>query len=157
MFLCKKIKYFFYDVKMAIGNLIKWFPIAIKDRDFDHYYIMQVLRFKINNTSKHIAEHQYYVGYERDVEIMDTCVRLIDKIQNEDYAVEYQDYYSFLRPKQEDNSEEYFNLYPNTYRKVSKRCDNKNLILLEMGAERHKKAIRILFRLMENNIEKWWD
>lgn len=159
MFLYYKIKHIFYNIKMAIGNLIKWFPIVIKDRDFDYYFIMNVLRFKINNTAKHINEHQNYVGFERDVERMYTCVRLIDKIQNEDYSTEYQEYYSFWHSELEDNSEEYFKTYPNTYRKVLKYCEksNKKLIILNISNERHQKAIRILFKLLENNIEKWWD
>jgi len=168
-----KIQDFFRNVKYYLINIIKWSPILWKDRDWDDYYIMDTLRFKIENTAKYIRKNKRYIGYERDVERMNLVVRLIDKFQDEFYNCEYQDYYksdfSFKRIKdselfemeseiKENNLLNYFEKYPNTYRKIYPNCDNEDIrIALKMGHHLHNKAKRILFTLIERNIEKWWD
>lgn len=159
MFALRRIRFSYYDVKESMLNLVKWFKLVIKDRDFDDYFILEALKFKIKNTSKYINKHKFYVGYERDVERMNLCVRLIDKIQSGYYETEYQEYCSFKDFTIEDNSEKYFIKYPNTLRKVRNDKNFGNLIslILDMGTERHNKAKRILFRLLEYNIEKWWN
>ena len=102
---------------------------------------------------------------------MNLVVRLIDKMQDEYYSCEYQDYYksdfrfekiensesSLLHSDVlEDNLEEYFEKYPNTYKLFPEHNENLK-IALRMGNHLHAKCKRILFKLLEQNIEKWWD
>ncbi len=42
-----KINNFFRSIKYGIKNLITWFPIIWKDRDWDHWYLYKILRFKL--------------------------------------------------------------------------------------------------------------
>lgn len=164
-----KIKELFYNVKYYIKNIIKWSPILWKDRDWDHYFIIDTLRFKIANTAKYIEKNKRYVGWERDVERMNLAVRLIDKMQEEYYSCEYQDYYKsnfwfedyendlkeLKFEATENNLKEYFKKYPKTYKLFSEETDLK--LALRMGNHLHNKCKRILFKLIEENIEKWWD
>lgn len=166
-----KLEDFFRNLKYYFKNIIKWSPILWKDRDWDHYYIVNTLRFKIENTAKYIAKNKRYIGYERDVERMNLVVKLIDKMQDEYYSCEYQDYYKSVfwfenceDPKLqelksesiENNLIEYFEKYPNTYKLFSN--ENKDLTTaLKIGNHLHCKCKRILFKLIEENIEKWWD
>lgn len=166
-----KIKDFFRNVKYYFKNIIKWSPILWKDRDWDDYYITNTLRFKIENTAKYIAKNNRYVGCERDVERMNLVVKLIDKFQDEYYSCEYQDYYKSVfwfkdsenpylyELKSEctdDNLIEYFEKYPNTYKLYSNEDENIKSAL-KIGHHLHAKCKRILFKLLEENIEKWWD
>jgi hypothetical protein len=164
-------KNFFRNLKYYFKNIIKWSPILWQDRDWDHNYIISALRFKIEKTAKYISENRRYVGYERDVERMNLVIRLIDKMQDEYYSCEYQDYYksdfrfekienselSLLHSDMlENNLEEYFKKYPNTYKLFPEHNENLK-IALRMGNHLHAKCKRILFKLLEQNIEKWWD
>lgn len=151
MIIFKRIKYFIGDLFDYIKNIIKWSPILWKDKNYDYFYILEVLKFKIENTSEYIEKHKRYIGFERDVERMNTCVRLIDKIQNQSYEFEC----SSLLGK---STEEYIEKYPLTYKSALKSIDKNNpCIAYKMCEIRHKKALRILFRLLEENIENWWD
>jgi len=165
-----KIKDFYYNIKGYIKNIIKWSPILWKDRNWDHYYIIDTLRFKIENTSKYIEKNKRYVGWERDVERMNLVIKLIDKFQEGYYSCEYQNYHkskfwfedcknpNFKQLKIEtieNNLNEYFKKYPNTYKLFFEDDDLK--IALKMGNHLHNKCKRILFKLIEKNIEKWWD
>lgn len=160
------------DIIIGVKNLIKWFPIVFKDRDWDSHYIFEVLKFKIKNTSKYIGEADRYVGCERDVEIMNTVVRLIDMVQNETYSMEYMDYETgefslekFQEYRNNQDYSKYFEKYPLIYKYVCETpkhkdvlnndCDNS--IALSMGMINHQRAKKILFKLLNEHIEKWWD
>jgi hypothetical protein len=58
---------------------------------------------------------------------MMTCVRLIDKIQNESY---YDGFYEL---------------------------DKRSSEALKMAIDKHNKAKRLLFKILEQKIEHWWD
>lgn len=176
------LPYLHKDLARGIKNLWKWFPLVWKDRDWDSHFIFETLKFKIENTAKYIKEKDRYVGCERDVEIMMTCVRLIEKIQDEYYDLEPMGYseekFTFKKIEGSESSEleietisenysDYFKKYSNVYRRalVSSRenkgwyynqVSNKTLAMW-MGNRNHVRAKKILFALMERNIEKWWD
>ena len=115
-------------IKYGIKNLYKWFWVIWKDRDWDHYYIFEVLKFKLENQSKHLIKYGYHENAEREAELLMTCVRLIDKIQNEKY---YDDYYDNNKPMTNE---------------MMDRCYTQ-----------HNKAKRLLFKIIEQKIEHWWD
>ena len=85
-------KHFHRDIAQGFRNLWKWLPIIWKDRDWDNHFTFEVLKFKIKNTAKYTEKKQKFVGWEKEVKYMRICETLIDRIQNEYYQMEYQDY-----------------------------------------------------------------
>ena len=166
-------KYLHKTIINGIKNLIKWFPIIWKDRNFDHFYIFNVLRFKIKNTADYVEKHDRYEGCELDVQKMRLCVKLIDLVNDEFYESEIQDYYKTKHTSKklpsgnyqfeseviEDNLDEYFKKYPNDFRRLSSDDlqYNKYLTATKMGMDRQIRANKILFNLIERNIFNWWD
>ena len=114
-------------IKHGVKNLYKWFWVIWKDRDWDHHYIFQVLKFKLEKQAKHLSERNWHESSKRDAELMMTCVRLINKLQNEEYY------------------DELYNL------------DEKSPETLQTVIDRHNKARRLLFKILEQRIEHWWD
>jgi hypothetical protein len=114
-------------IKYGVKNLYKWFRVIWNDRDWDHHYIFQVLKFKLEKQANHLAENGFHNNAQRDAELMMTCVRLIDKLQNEYY-------YDELCKSGVRSSEAV-----------------KNVIA------KHNKAKRLLFKIMNDRIEEWWD
>ncbi len=114
-------------IKYGVKNLYKWFWVIWKDRDWDHYYIFEILKFKLEKQAKHLGERDWHESSKRDAEIMMTCVRLIDKIQNESYFDELYD------------------------------SDQKSPEAIKIVIDRHNKAKRLLFKIMNDRIESWWD
>jgi hypothetical protein len=63
----------------------------------------------------------------------------------------------------ENNIDKYFALYPRTKNKVLSFDKYKTYLstdsgtALAMGVERHLKARKLLFKIMEERIEAWWD
>jgi len=78
-----------------------------------------------------MSEHMYNDGYhefsKQDADRMMLCVRLIEKVQNEDYMNELIN------------------------------DDEVTIEKIRAGQKKHDKAKRILFKLLDNYIERWWD
>lgn len=118
-----------------------------------------------------------YVGSERNVEIMNTIVRLIDKFQTEHYLHEYfnyldkdhtfvkiegTDFFEVKTKNVRDDLDEYFSKYPllknravnHEYYKKEPSSEN---LAISMGFVQHEKAKRLIFELLNRNVEKWWE
>lgn len=119
-------KYFPERFITGVKNLYKWFPIIWKDRNYDHDYIFVILKFKLENQAKQFIKSGHTESAEREAELMMTCVRLIDKIQNEYYFEEIYHY--------ETLTSEIVNQY----------------------MDKHNKAKRLLFKILNDKIETWW-
>ncbi len=69
-------------------NLLRWLPIIWQDEQWDYYYILEVLKHKLILTADHTRKHGYHVNSNYDADRMMLCVKLIEKVQNEDYLME---------------------------------------------------------------------
>ena len=112
-----------------IKNIIRWIPVLWDDRDGDYWYIFEILKTKLKFQSEHFRKYGYHESSERDAERMELCIRLIDRVQNE--------YYFDQLVKE-------------------KRAEFTDKDIKET-TDKHDKAKRILFKLLEQNIEGWWD
>lgn len=162
-----KIKQFF----RRIYNLYRWFPIIWKDQDWDHSFIFEILKFKLKNQAEYIGYHDRHMSAKRDAEIMMTCVRLIDRVQDEHYGREYFDYHKsklkFIDSESHpgsyemeiehisDNYKDYFNKYPRIYKQV--KTDDKHRTAYNIAKTNEERAHKLLFKILEENIRRWWD
>jgi hypothetical protein len=167
---------------VSVENLIRWFPIIWRDRDWDDHYIWEILKNKLRWQAKYIGDRDWHTRSEMDARRMRLCASLMDKIQSDFYQAEYMDYhessYNWL-PVEDSESvqldikteserfDEYFKKYPLVYKKI---LADKNLqvfciedenykqrIAMNIGRYNHKRARKLLFLIMEENIEGWWD
>jgi hypothetical protein len=176
-------RYYHKDFINGVKNLIRWFPTIWKDRDWDDHFIWELMIKKITFQAKYIGDRDFHTRAKRDAEIMMTCVRLMEKVKDEYYSAEYMDYheteYNFVEcdtpgykrletTELSERFDEYFRKYRSTMRKVVANPkvfdyieedykDKKSTLAMIIARENHSKARRILFTLMERNIEGWWD
>jgi len=119
-----KIKEYIRKIK----NLIRWAPIIWRDRDWDYYFIYEILKHKLTFTEKFIREKGAHMFNTKDADSILKAIDLIDKVQTEYYLDKY------LSEATEWTTEGMNN-----------------------AAKDHDKARRELFKHLSNNIEKWWD
>ena len=184
-------KHLHLDIIRGVKNLIRWFPTIWKDRDYDQFYIYELLRVKLENQAVYIATNDRHTRAQRDAEKMFLAARLI-MIQQEDlYEMEYMEYhesnFNFLDITDKDdipekykgskrleielvseNFDEYFKKYPRQYKKAvngelnifirhDNEIDNKKIYAMEIAHENQKRSRNLLFKLLNNDIERWWD
>jgi len=165
------------DIAQGIKNLWRWFPLVWKDRDWDDHFILEALKFKLKNTADYFQNKQRFVGWENEVRYIRICEVLIQRIQDDYYKMEHFDFFDFdldFVPTENnlyemkstttrDDLETYLLKYPRTKKAVignpkykSYQHGNKG-ISIAVGIERHLKARRLLFKIIEQRIEHWWD
>lgn len=94
----------FRSVKTGIKNLIKWFPIIWKDRDWDYYFIYAILHKKLNNMEKFYSSDKAWASDSKDVaeqikEAKVLCKRLMDE-----------DYINIVDKKKEEDKNKLFDI-----------------------------------------------
>ena len=118
----------------GIKNLWAWFPIIWKDRDWDGWFIYQIIEFKLTRQSKYIGKMDRHVRAQKDARDMLICSKLIAKVKDEYYELEYFDYHkSAIRYTKivgfddrvemdidlvYENFDSYFNKYPKWHSKA---------------------------------------
>lgn len=171
------------DVYRSIKNVIKWLPVIWKDRDWDDWYIFEILKTKLKHQAKYIGDRDRHTNAKYNSERMMLCVRLIEKIQDEFYSMEYMDYHvsnyhwddiedepdcKRLRIEEiSNNFNDYFLKYPLEYKRVINNPDKQMFrfesiddvqrIAMNISRNRQIRAKKILFTLLERHIECWWD
>lgn len=150
----------YYDLTYGVKNLIRWFKIVWKDRDYDANYILYALLFKIQKTRELTERNQRHVGYEVDVTNMRRCEVLIENLIEDDYTErcgfdhdrvkidwspvkegEFADHDMF----QMDNIHE----NPQTEEELAEIFKNARDLLKSEKSE--------LFTILDQNILQWWD
>jgi len=176
-------RYIHREIARGFKNIWYWFPVIWKDRHWDSHYIFDIMMHKIKAQSKYIGDRGIHTRAERDAEVMMTCVRLMKLVQDETYSSEYSDYHktkNWFEPADKEGYstwesrilEEDFDGYIKKYPLIEKRVmkgegifpldgedslEIKQRIAMNIGQINHNRARKLLFKLMEQNIEKWWD
>ena len=78
-----EIRFYLRNFISGIKNLIRWFPIIWKDRDWDDRFIWQIMIQKIKFQAQYIGKRDRHTRAKRDAEIMMTCVRLMERVKQE--------------------------------------------------------------------------
>lgn len=174
-------KYIYKHFKAGIKNIIYWFPVIWKDRNYDSHYIFEVLKHKLATQSDYIAKRDMHVMAQRDSRRMVICTKLIQLIQDDFYASEYSGYHktkNWFEPIEgsdastwksktlEENFSDYFNKYPLIHKRVLNgegvfnregREEDKQIIAMNISYINHQRAQTMLFNIIDKNISGWWD
>jgi hypothetical protein len=113
----------------SIKKLWRWIPIIWDDRDWDYWYILEILKQKLIDTEVRIRDNSNHVNSDIDASKIRTAIRLIERVQ-EDYYI--QEYYDTV-------------------------ADQFSMTEVKKAISKQAKAQRILFKFLDYNIQNWWD
>ena len=162
------MKKIYYNIYYGIINLINYFPIIWKDRGYDYYFIYQLLQHKLKLTSKNLQKYGNFVNSEREVEVLNTIIKLIEREQTSYYDLESQKYYTekiIINSKKilefeliNDNSEEYFKKHKSAYKKIKNKYPNvsNKKLCIYLLIDRENKCKNLIWDLLKYNINKFW-
>ena len=156
-------------------NIIKWTPTLFKDRDWDQYHIYTILQKKIEFQRKEIVYANRSTRVWQDNRDMTIILNLLERVKDGYYESEHTDYYEMKVETipVEDNPnlkemkfevlseryDEYLNKYKSSVRKVLKEegeLDKETLCML-VARHNQEKARKLLFNILNEKIEGWWD
>jgi hypothetical protein len=163
------------NVKNGLINFWTWKSVIWKDKHWDDYYIFEVIKHKLILQRKWLVtanRHTSIPQTNRDITI---CLNLIERIQEEYYGMEYMDYFvsNFNWIDFDENSKElviddisntaddYFNLHRSTVKKCLKKnrdlLFDKKRLAMAVSIENQKKCQALLFKILNERINTFWD
>jgi hypothetical protein len=74
-----------YELSQGVKNLIRWFPVIWKDRDYDHFFIYYLLREKLKQMEDFQLNHGHCVSHKEISHKIKICRILLDRLINDDY------------------------------------------------------------------------
>jgi hypothetical protein len=170
----KRLHWKIRNFLIGCKNIIKWTPTLFKDRDWDQYHIYTILQKKIEFQRKEIVYANRSTTVWQDNRDMTIILNLLQRVKNGFYENEHIDYYesnvefipvegtNLKEMKFEVLSErydEYLNKYKSSVRKVLKKegeLDKETLCIL-VARHNQEKARKLLFNILNERIEGWWD
>ena len=175
-------KYYHTEFARGVKSLWRWFPVIWKDRDYDSHYIYELIRVKLQNQAKYIGDKDRHVTAKRDAERMRLVARLIKLQQDETYAMEYMDYHEqdmiwqptdyrdmkqLVFRQRSERFDEFFAKYPRQYKRVLNgeinrfgrhpNTHDKQVIAMEIAHENQSRCQRLIFSIMHDHVDRWWD
>jgi len=81
-----------YKIKNKIRQLRKlfrWIPIIWNDRDWDYYFVYEILKQKLIDTEKYIRKDGVHIFNDTDADSILKAIELIEKVQTEYHLDKY--------------------------------------------------------------------
>lgn len=169
------LPYWLRDIFTGIKNLIKWAPTIYKQRDWDGAFIYDILQKKIEFQRKCLVDGNRHTRVELDHRDMTNVLNLIERVRGDYYNMEYMDFaeyeYSFGTKNGgntntlnvtviRDDFDDFLNKYKSSVRQVIKKegpIDDKETLCLHVSLYNQEKARKLLFKILNERIEAWWD
>ena len=148
-----------------IRRFIAFAPIIWKGDDFDYHYAIDLFKFQLSRLADYIEKSDRYVGCENDVARIRLVCRLMTKVYDEEYAMQYMDILSamygedVLNWKFEKIEGTNLSRVVHEYETLEEHEEINQIKkeLFIMSKEKQERAHRLLWQLIEKDIRKWWD
>jgi len=155
----------------SIRRVIKWLPVIWKDRDYDHYYLMYLIKHKLLLYKKYYENNWDCGGhglhtFSIKIEKINTLLRLWDKIVYEEYELEYIDTLEELYGKEifkfvkTEKGIGYYlkSSYEDIYSDVElSKINELRLKLMEQGIKKGEKAQKLFWKMLGFYSNFFWD
>lgn len=108
-------------------------PVIYKDRNWDQWFIFEILKTKLQHQADYFIEHGHLENSLKYAQEMLECIEMIDIVQNEKII---DDYLSSIDPYEDDEL---------AWSKLQE---------IDIKQQQAKKD---LFAYLDKNIQHWWD
>lgn len=153
------VSFFKYDLPAGIKNLIHYFPVIWKDRQWDHAFMENLMLVKLEKWYKYFSNDcaMPYEGIEKDLQAMRICINVLKRRQEDWYT------------------KTWYNKYAHRKRMVTEPCpdqpgysvlewvgltedeQNKSTELMKQMKETENRDWKIFCTIFEKRFNSWWD
>lgn len=164
----KKLLKFCKGHWLGVKNLIRWFPIIYKDRDWDNYFLEELLITKLSFQADYFKKYGIHVQAEHDAKRMKLVIKLLKRCRDDYYASEYQQYYQddyyidehlrlhWTEPTM-DNLGLYYDKYPRVYKQAVPNSEDRLSIAIKMAQINQERAYKLAYKIIGMYSPGWWD
>ena len=168
----RKIKYWFKRKWSQIKRVIDFSPLIWKGYDWDYHYAIELFQHQLKRMADHIgSDKAWALENKQTASRIRTAVKLMDKVYNEEYGMEYFDIieqkygksnFEFIETGDfDDKGDPYYTMeirYEKDYTKEEIESINEEKRALQLECkDKQKRAHKLLWGFVEHNIQRWWD
>jgi len=150
----------------GVKNLIIWFPIIWKDRQWDYCFLFDMLHKKLSLMEKFFREKGIHVDHEKDADNIKFAILVMNRIMKDEY------YTNAFLPYRRKYGESHFNWIDknNGTCELDITLDKQPVTEKEIEQEKHlfrkysshedhlkKQDLSIFFNHLRRYILTWWD
>jgi hypothetical protein len=165
----------YYNVKNGLISFWEWKSVIWKDKHWDDHFIFEVLKHKLILQRKCLVSANRHTSIPQTNRDITICLNLIERIQEEYYGMEYLDYFTsnYTWEDFDENSKQlvideisniandYFKKHRSTVKKCLKKDRNllfdRKRLAMAVAHENQKKCQALLFRILSERINWWWN
>lgn len=170
------MKHFLKRKIRQIKNVFRWLPIIWKQYDFDYHYSLEVFKFQLQKQAEFLESARAITLSAKDkAKRIRTVIKLMGKVYEDNYSMEYVDKLkelygedvlevSFVETNDitfNDFSGKTEKLFSMKYKyETWDNADEIEKVKTQLIKESHDKQMRahkILWSLIEKDIQTWWD
>lgn len=148
-----------------IKNVIKWLPKIWNQYDFDYSYSIEVFKFQLEKQADYLESDKAITeNSKNDASRIRMILRLMDKVYDHDYGIEYQKQFEEIYGKDLLDIKFINKLHGlkhmyelNEDEDKVREMDQVKRNLFLNSQEKQNRAHKLLWDLVEHNIQNWWD
>ena len=164
--------YWFKRKYRQIQRVIDFLPIIWKGFDFDYTYSNELFKKQLERQAKHLeSERAHTLSAPINAQKIRTAIRLMDKVYDEEYDMEYvgdiellygKSKHEFVELDEKDkNGNPYYTMKIRNELAVDEEHQKEiNEVRHQMflrSRDKQKRAHKLLWSYIEHNILNWWD
>lgn len=165
------IRYFFRRKFWQIKNLFRWIPIIWNQFDFDYRYSIDVFKFQLQKQADFLeSDKAHTVEAKNNAKRIRMVLRLMDKVYDEEYGCEYQGklkekygedvldwHFIDIEDKPGYSTMKWNYEVDEKYESLRDQIESDKDRLFKESQEKQHRAHKLLWALIEHNIQGWWD
>lgn len=168
----RKIKYWFKRKWSQIKRVIDFLPLLWKGYDWDYHYAVEIFQHQLKRMADHIgSDKAWALEHKQTASRIRTAVELMQKVYEEEYAMEYYDImeekygktnFEFVETGDfDEKGDPYYTMeIANELardKEHQKEIDEERHQMMRLSRDKQNRAHKLLWDFVEHNIQKWWD
>jgi hypothetical protein len=159
--------YFFKRKYQQIQRVIDFLPMIWNGFDFDYHYSIELFKKSLERQAKFLeSDRACTLEAKQNAAKIRTAIRLIDKVYDDEYEIEWIDKIEEQFGKEaldwefEDTGDGTGSSFiTNKYEKWDNAEEIKvvKMEFVKQSREKQKRAEKLLWKFIEHNIRHWWD
>ena len=144
------------QVKHGVKNLIHWFPVIWKNREYDHSYLLIILQKKLELMEEYFRTKSHCMDGDKQANDVKYAILLINRLIKDDYTeIPYKKHVEkFGELEFTDEGLKHTKVKS---RKQEMECDKSFNEYMKRGDYLKKQDLDELFKHIRKHLESWWD
>ena len=164
--------YWFKRKYQQIQRVIDFLPMIWNGFDFDYRYSLELFKKSLERQATFLeSDRACTLEAKNNASRIRTAIRLMDKVYDEEYGMEYMDtienlygktHIYFVETTETDkNGDPYYRLESKNELAIDEKhqmeIDEVRHQMMLLSRDKQKRAHKLLWDYIEHNIQHWWD